>query len=89
MRDPAHWAFELFLMVLFDGLVAGLLWPIIRKHCQKHHPQDWSMNPIAVAAGHIADDCVKCDGERVLLDTSVVMCKTCGHVSCPPKDGSQ
>lgn len=26
LRDPAHWLFEIFLMVLFDGLVGLLIW---------------------------------------------------------------
>ena len=25
LRDRAHWEFELFLMLIFDGLLAGLL----------------------------------------------------------------
>lgn len=31
MRDRAHWEFELFVMVVFDGLLFGLLWPFCRK----------------------------------------------------------
>lgn len=32
LRDRAHWEFELFLMVLFDGIVGTMLYPWIRKH---------------------------------------------------------
>jgi hypothetical protein len=36
LRDPAHWEFEIFLMVLVDGIILGLLWPKIRKHVRHH-----------------------------------------------------
>lgn len=32
LRDPAHWLFELTLVVLFDGLLGILVWPRIRDH---------------------------------------------------------
>lgn len=31
LTDPAHWMFEIFLMILFDGLILGLLYPLIKK----------------------------------------------------------
>jgi len=40
LRDPAHWLFELFLMLLFDGLVAGILWPFVRVHWKHHIDRD-------------------------------------------------
>ena len=40
-RDPAHWLFEIMLMVIFDGLVGALLWPFIKKHLRHHEcPRD-------------------------------------------------
>ena len=43
LRDPAHWEFEIFLMVLVDGILLGLLWPFIRKHVGHHEcPEDKS-----------------------------------------------
>lgn len=30
LTDPAHMAVEITLMVVFDGLLLGLLWPLIR-----------------------------------------------------------
>ena len=36
MCDAAHWEFEIFLIILIDGLILGLAWPFIRKHL-KHH----------------------------------------------------
>jgi hypothetical protein len=40
LLDPAHWEFELFLMLVFDGLIAGLFWPIIHKHWRHHLDRD-------------------------------------------------
>ena len=31
LTDPAHVAVELTLMLLLDGLLLGLLWPLIRR----------------------------------------------------------
>lgn len=40
LGDPAHWAFELFLMVVFDGVILGICWPFIRKHWKHHVDRD-------------------------------------------------
>ena len=41
MHSVAHWEFELILILLFDILIAGLLWPFIRKHINHHKcPED-------------------------------------------------
>ena len=39
LRDRAHWEFELFLMILFDGLVGAVIWPYL-KGWFKHHKGD-------------------------------------------------
>ena len=59
LHDAAHWEFEIFLMVLFDGVIAGLLYPFVRKHWAHHVARDqrdqtfnWSMSPKAKKAGH-------------------------------------
>ena len=36
LHDSAHWEFELFLMLLFDGLIGALVYPRIRAW-RKHH----------------------------------------------------
>lgn len=36
LHSLGHWEFEIFLMVVFDGLVGALLWPFASKHI-KHH----------------------------------------------------
>ena len=91
LRNAAHWEFEIFLTLVTEAATAGIGWLIVRKHWRHHldrdvreSVQDWSTNPIAEAAGHIGE-CAQCEGERVLLDTSVVMCRSCGHVTVPTR----
>ena len=38
--DRAHWEFEIFVTLVFDGLVLGLLWPFIRRHWNHHLNRD-------------------------------------------------
>lgn len=40
LHNAAHWEFEIFLMVLFDGLIGALIWPFVRKHWQHHVYRD-------------------------------------------------
>lgn len=40
LRDAAHWEFEIFLMVLFDGVIGALIWPFARKHLYHHLQRD-------------------------------------------------
>lgn len=35
LKDPAHWEFELFLMLLFDGLIGAVVWPLIKNHIHR------------------------------------------------------
>lgn len=42
LRDPAHWEFELLLILVFDILVAGVLWPFVRVHWRHHIARDQS-----------------------------------------------
>lgn len=39
VRSPGHWAFELFLMAVVDGLIGCLLWPHIKRF-GRHHKSD-------------------------------------------------
>lgn len=36
LHDTAHWEFELFLMLLFDGLVGICIWPFVKKGVQHY-----------------------------------------------------
>jgi hypothetical protein len=40
LQNPAHWEFELFLMVVFDLIIGALLWPTVRKHWKHHLEHD-------------------------------------------------
>ena len=40
LTNVAHWEFELFLMLLIDGLALGMAWPFIRKHWGHHVKHD-------------------------------------------------
>ena len=40
LHDPAHWAFELFLMALFDGLIGAVAYPFLKRHWQHHLDRD-------------------------------------------------
>ncbi len=39
LKDPSHWYFELFLIVLFDVIIGLLIWPFIQK-ALTHHKSD-------------------------------------------------
>ena len=39
LRSKGHWEFEIFLIILFDGIIGLLIWPQIRKWW-KHHRED-------------------------------------------------
>ena len=40
LRNGAHWQFELFLMVLFDGVIGLAVWPFVKKHWDHHVRHD-------------------------------------------------
>src|ERR1700692_4108248 len=89
LRNQAHWEFEIFLMLLFDGVIAGVCWPFLRKHWSHHIARDnqdeTRASTSVVDNGDTIAECFSCVGPTVLLDTSVVICKECGHVTVPSK----
>jgi hypothetical protein len=40
LGDIAHWEFELFLMLVFDGIVGALAWPFLKRFWAKHHSHE-------------------------------------------------
>jgi hypothetical protein len=40
LHDRAHWEFEIFLMLLFDGIIGVILWPFAKKHIEHHLARD-------------------------------------------------
>ena len=39
LRDPAHWEFEIFLIIVFDVIIGVVIWPFIQKGLS-HHKSD-------------------------------------------------
>lgn len=40
ITDPAHIALEITLIIVFDGLIAGLIWTSLKKYINRHHTKD-------------------------------------------------
>ena len=40
LKDPAHWEFEIFLIIVFDVFLGILIWPRIRKFLSHHKSDD-------------------------------------------------
>ena len=90
--SPAHWIAEIIVSVVFDGLLLGLFWPMIRncwRTWQHARPQqyDWSLNPIAARNDHLPDcpnpNCVQ--GKFMYLPHSKFgMCINCGIMRSKP-----
>lgn len=39
LKDPAHWEFEIFLILIFDVLIGAIIWPFISGGL-RHHKSD-------------------------------------------------
>jgi uncharacterized membrane-anchored protein YhcB (DUF1043 family) len=39
LKDPAHWEFEIFLILIFDVIIGAIIWPFVRGGL-KHHKSD-------------------------------------------------
>jgi hypothetical protein len=39
LKDPAHWEFEIFLMIIFDVVIGLFIWPFVRR-ALVHHKSD-------------------------------------------------
>ncbi len=40
LHNLPHWEFEIFLIIIFDGLIGLVLWPQIRKFTTHHKSDD-------------------------------------------------
>lgn len=40
MRSLPHWEFEIFLMLIVDGVVGAVAWPFLKRHWQHHLNRD-------------------------------------------------
>ena len=39
LKDPAHWEFEIFLIIIFDVIIGLVIWPFVQK-ALSHHKSD-------------------------------------------------
>ena len=89
LRDSAHWEFELFLQLVFDVVIAGLLWPLVRKHWRHHIARDHAEaevqgttfvqpDPYAVISGDICGSCI--DGTMERHQDVALRCSSCGFI---------
>jgi hypothetical protein len=39
LKDPAHWEFEIFLIIIFDVIIGLFIWPFVQK-ALVHHKSD-------------------------------------------------
>jgi hypothetical protein len=39
-KSGSHWAFEIFLMILFDGVILAIIFPFAKKHILHHLARD-------------------------------------------------
>jgi hypothetical protein len=37
LHDAAHWQFEIFLVLLVDGVIGAAFVPFVKKRWKKHH----------------------------------------------------
>ena len=44
LHNAAQWEFEIFLMLVFDGVIGALAWPFIKKHWKHHIERDEKEN---------------------------------------------
>lgn len=40
LQDPAHWMFEIFLMLIFDVLIGLIIWPLLWRKILHHQSDD-------------------------------------------------
>ena len=46
LHNKAHIELELFLMIVFDGIVGALLWPWLKKHLNHHFDKHCENGPV-------------------------------------------
>ena len=53
LSDPAHWLFELFLIVLFDVIIGVIIWPRIKKAILHHQSDDQKLDELATRLNEV------------------------------------
>jgi hypothetical protein len=76
MRDRAHWEFEMFLMLLFDGVLAGV-WRLYKSRVSRRKPQENYPYRLKTPQGI----CEDCGGVvRHLIESQIKLCQGCGDI---------
>ena len=86
LLSPAHWVAEIIVTVVFDGLLAGLFYPMLRNCWMTwKHPMIEMSGTTFCAPDPYADLCLDCGGDRVSVSESQIdICKGCGDVHVLP-----
>jgi len=87
LGDPAHWAFEIFVTLILDGLLLGIFWPLVRN-CWRTWKVSRELAVRAEFTAHLMDTaplCSSCGTLPMRMDTSVDLCFGCGDVSVPKR----
>lgn len=79
LRDPAHWAFELFLIALFDGLIGLLIWPFLCVHFKKHSKKECVTPSVEEAPRDTRDDTEQTCVRRVRRRDDSLQGRACGQ----------
>lgn len=73
LRDKAHWEFEIFLMVVFDVLLAGVWQFFVRLRKQQVTPPEFE-TPKGI--------CQRCGGLIIhLIESGIHWCLGCGDIT--------
>lgn len=93
LGDPAHWAFEIFVTLVVDGLLVGIFWPLVRNCWQvwkAERDRDALIQDETLFGEMLrASVCDPCGAPRKRMDTSVDLCTSCGSVGVPEKKQDQ
>lgn len=83
LHDPAHWAFEIFVTILFDGVLLGIFWPLVRNcwrawRAERARREEEELTEFLKSRPTI---CGACEKPRLRLESSVDLCMRCGSVA--------
>lgn len=77
LRDQAHWEFEMFLMLLFDGVLAGL-WQLYRRRRENRISNSHTYHYTPDTPKGI---CTDCGGIiKHLIESGIKLCTGCGNI---------
>lgn len=78
VRDRSHWEFELFLMFLFDGVIAGLWFFVVKFIARRREVTTQKLEtPHGICEG--------CGGTvKHLIESGIKWCLGCGEIRTIP-----